>query len=239
LSQKLVNRGPTTDVVMPGDSKLEMLQSGTGKGTSQTFNLYVKYLREKIYETLGIPSILMNLPGDTTRATSDVTLQAFIAEEEMVQDMVGEQILKQIIEPEVRRHFADQYPKGDIPVITSVFSPVLEEDRNKKQDRVIKSVMRPIMTVNEARRAVGLAPMPGPPEEPDKYDKIPEAPVAGMPGASPTAPSKNPEISEAERTGAREEGLQKLDRGNVEASAEHAEILDRLDEIKAEVGEEG
>lgn len=244
MQNRMVNRGPTTDLVTPGDTKVDMLQSGTGKGTSQTFSMYVKYLREKIYETLGIPSILMNLPGDTTRATSDVTLQAFIAEEEMVQDMVGEQILKQIIEPEVRRHFADRYPKGDIPVITPVFSPVLEEDRNKKQDRVIKSVMRPIMTVNEARRAVGLAPMPGPPEDPEKYDKIPEAPVAGMPGApgqgaSPTAPSKNPEESEATRTGDREEMKQKLDRTDANASDASAQILDKLDEVLAEVREEG
>jgi hypothetical protein len=238
MQNKMVNRGPTTDLVTPGDTKVDMLQSGTGKGTSQTFSMYVKYLREKIYETLGIPSILMNLPGDTTRATSDVTLQAFIAEEEMIQDMVGEQVLKQIIEPEVRRHFADKYPKGDIPVITPVFSPVLEEDRNKKQDRVIKSVMAPIMTINEARRAVGLAPMPGPPEDPEMYDKIPTAPIAGMPGAPQQglgpnmAPSKNPETNESERTGPREEEKQKLDRGNVEASVDDHEA--RIAVLEAE-----
>jgi hypothetical protein len=238
LANKLVNRGPTTDVVMPGDTKMEMMQSGTGKGTSQTFSLYVKYLREKIYETLGIPSTLMNLPGDTTRATSDVTLQAFIAEEETIQDYIGEQVLKQMIEPEVRRHFADKYPRGDIPVITPVFAPVLEEDRNKKQDRVIKSVMAPIMTINEGRRAVGLAPMPGPPDDPDKYDRIPDAPVAGMPGAPKAelgpnmAPSKNPEISETERTGPREEMKEKLDKGNVEAAVDDHEA--RLQALEAE-----
>jgi len=241
-ANKLTNRSPTMDAVIPGDTKLEMLQSGTGKGTSQTFDKWAKYLREKVYECIGIPSILMNLPGDTTRATSDVTLQAFIAEEEMIQDMVGEQVLKQVIEPEVRRHFAYKYPKGDIPLITPIFSPVLEEDRNKKQDRVIKSVMAPIMTINEARRAVGLAPMPGPKEDPEMYDKIPTAPIAGMPGAPAgglgpnMAPSKNPETNESQRTGSREEEKQKLDRGNVEASVDDHE--DRIASLEAEASEE-
>ena len=225
IANKLFTRGPTTDVVMPGDTKVEMMQSGAGKGTSQTFALYVKYLREKIYETLGVPSILMNLPGDTSRGTSDVTLQAFIAEEEMIQEYVGEQVLAQILEPEVRRRFADKYPSGNIPLMHAVFAPVLEEDRNKKFDRIVKGVgMQPFMTVNEARAQVGLPAMIGPDLDPTKYDRIPEsvAPTTTLSGnANPDAsdaisnemaPSRNPEESESGKTGFGEEVKQKEDR---------------------------
>jgi hypothetical protein len=88
LQTKLSARQPNTDAVMPGDTKIEVIKGGTGD-TQNTFKTWSKYLREKIYESLGIPSILMNLPDLTTRATSDVSLQAFIAEERMIQEMVG------------------------------------------------------------------------------------------------------------------------------------------------------
>ncbi len=225
IATKLFQRGPTTDVVMPGDTRVEMMQSGAGKGTSQTFSLYAKYLREKIYETLGVPSILMNLPGDTSRGTSDVMLQAFIAEEEMIQEYVGEQVLSQILEPEVRRHFMEKFPDGDIPMMRAVFSPVLEEDRNKKFDRIVKGLgMQPFLTVNEARADVGKPPMEGPPEDPTLYDRIPSAisPTTTLSGnANPDvndaisnelAPSRNPEESESTKTGYLEEMKTKEDR---------------------------
>ena len=174
-----------------------------------------------------IPSVLMNLPGDVSRATSDVTLQAFIAEEEMIQEYVGEQVLSQILEPEIRRHFSDKYPTGDFPGMKCVFAPVLEEDRNKKFDRIVKGVGgHPFMTINEARSDVGKPAMAGPLDEPDKYDKIPEQ-IAAPATSFGAAPSKNPEESEATKTGAGEEEKQKLDKGNVEARRLR-ETVDRL-----------
>ncbi len=202
LQNKFAARQPNTDAVVPGDVKVEMLQSGA-RNTAMVFEVWEKYLREKIYETIGIPSILMNLPGEITRATSDVTLQAFIAEEKMIQEMSGEGVMKQIIEPEVRMHFADKYPDGNIPVMKIMWPPVLEEDRNKKIDRLTKSVGKPFETVNEARSEAGLEPMDDP-----QYDLIPEAAAPGF-GAPP---SQSPELSAASTIGPREEGLQKQDR---------------------------
>lgn len=172
-------------------------------------------MREKIYETLAIPDVLMNLPGEMTRATSDVTLQAFIAEEKMIQELVGEQFLKQVIEPEVRRHFATRYPDGVIPTIKLNWPPILEEDRNKKIDRLVKSVGVPFETVNEARTEASLAPIDDP-----QFDRIQSAPLTGLgndPFKQAGFPSKNPEMSESERTGPREEGLLKRDAGNSSA----------------------
>ncbi len=174
-----------------------------------------KYQREKIYETLAIPDVLMNLPGEMTRATSDVTLQAFIAEEKMIQELVGEQFLKQVIEPEVRRHFLVKYPDGVIPTIKLNWPPILEEDRNKKIDRLVKSVGVPFETVNEARTEASL-----PPIDDQQFDQIPTSPLAGLqndPFKQGTFPSKNPEQSEAQKTGPREETLMKRDRGNQSA----------------------
>ena len=200
---QLTNRQTNTDAVIPGDAAIEMLQSGMGKGTTQTFNFWAKHLREKVYEALGIPSILMNLPGEVTRATSDVTLQAFIADEEMLQGLVGEVFMKQVLEPEVRLHFVSKYPDGNIPVMKAVWPAILGEDRNKKLDRLIKAAGM-FMTPNEARTEAGLPPMEG-----AQYDKIPETPVPGFGGAR--------EMSQSETTGDREESLQQLDRGTVAA----------------------
>lgn len=208
------NRTTTTDIVTPGDVTVKEIIPATSE-TAKTFEVWAKYLREKIYETLSIPDVLMNLPGEMTRATSDVTLQAFIAEEKMIQELVGEQLLKQVIEPEVRRHFAAKYPDGAVPSIKITWPPILEEDRNKKIDRLVKSVGVPFETVNEARTEASLAPIDDP-----KYDQLQDAPLKGLgndPFSTSLAPSKNPEISESERTGDREESLQKRDAGNPSA----------------------
>lgn len=206
---QLTNRQTNTDAVIPGDATIEMLQSGMGKGTTQTFNFWAKHLREKIYEALGIPSILMNLPGEVTRATSDVTLQAFIADEEMLQGLVEETLMKQVLEPEVRLHFASKYPNGEIPLMKVTWPAILGEDRNKKLDRLIKATGVPFLTVNEARTEAGKPPMEGPPEDPEKYDKIPDAPAKGF--------GDSREMSASEAIGEREESLQQLDRGEVAA----------------------
>ena len=109
----------------------------------------------------------------------------------------------------------------------AVFQPVLEEDRNKKFDRIVKGTgMNPFMSINEARAAVGLPPMEGPTEDPELYDRIPNAPaptttLSGQ--ANPAvndaisnemAPSRNPEESESTKTGYQEEIKSKIDRGN-------------------------
>ena len=116
----------------------------------------------------------------------------------MIQQIVAEQFLKQVIEPEVRKKFG-----GDDSTLSIVWPPVLEEDRNKKADRITKMVGRPIMSVNEGRAELGLK---GRPEQ--EYDDIPDQSQAGFGQLS-----KNPEDSESTRTGDREEGLQKRDKG--------------------------
>jgi len=209
LQSKFAARQPNTDAVVPGDVTVEMVQSGT-RNTATTFDVWAKYLREKIYETLGVPDVLMNLPGEMTRATSDVTLQAFVAKERMIQDMIGEQFLKQVIEPEIRRHFAGRFNPEDMPIVKIMWPPILTEDRNKIADRVVKTVGRPIETVNEGRAEIGVEPLPD-----AKYDIIPDAPATGM--GPNMAPSKNPEQSESTRTGAGEEMASKLDKGNSDA----------------------
>lgn len=197
LRTSLAMRQPNTDIVTPGDVTVEMLQSGT-RNTALTFKVYVDYLREKIYETIGIPSILMNLPDAAVRATSDVSLQDFIGKLSMIQEIIGEQMLTQVIEPEVARHFA----RKTITPIKIVWPPILEEDRNKKIDRTIKAVGVPFMTVNEGRAEAGLPPLKG-----EKYDRVADAPMPGF-----GAQLSKPEESEAERTGPREEEQQKRDR---------------------------
>ncbi|HKT21233.1 MAG TPA: phage portal protein [Nitrososphaerales archaeon] len=212
LQAKFAARQPNTDAVVPGDVKVQMVQSGTAK-TAMTYQVWAMYLREKIYETLGIPDVLMNLPGEQTRATSDVTLQAFVAKEQMIQDIVGEQFLKQVIEPEVRRHFSGKFPDEELTGMKITWPPILTEDRNKIADRVIKSVGRPIETVNEGRAELGL----GPRTEPE-YDEIAEAPAGPLGGTNPAnpPPSKNPEESESVRTGPGEESKANLDKGNTQ-----------------------
>lgn len=198
LVNALSARQPGTDVVLPGDCKLEMIQGGAGQ-TTGVFKDWASYNREKIYESLGIPSVLMNLPGDTSRATSDISLQAFIADEQMIQEVSGEQLMKQLIEPEVIKKF------NRLPPMKTVWAPILIDDRNKISDRVLKAVGEPIMSVNEGRSELGLPPRPEP-----EYDEIPELPAPGFGQLS------KPEGSESQRTGPREEQKQKVDKGQAD-----------------------
>jgi len=97
-----------------------------------------------------------------------------------------------------------------MPIVKIMWPPILTEDRNKIADRVVKTVGRPIETVNEGRAEIGVEPLPD-----AKYDIIPDAPATGM--GPNMAPSKNPEQSESTRTGAGEEMASKLDKGNSDA----------------------
>jgi len=112
---------------------------------------------------------------------------------------VGEQLMKQLIEPEVRKKF------GDVPLMKIVWAPILIDDRNKISDRVLKAVGEPIMSVNEGRSELGLPPRPEP-----EYDEIPELPTPGFGQLS------KPEGSESQRTGPREEQKQKVDKGQAD-----------------------
>lgn len=199
LRNSFAARQPNTDAVVPGNVDVATIQAATGQTTS-TFDSWAHYLREKIYEAIGIPSILMNLPQGTTRAVSDTEFQGFIAEEKMLQDFVAEEFMKQLIEPELRRIFP-KYASAPLPVLKVVWPPVLEEDANKKIDRLIKAVGKPFVSVNEARLEIGLKPLE------DEYDKLAEV---SQPGFGQF--SKGPEMSEAERTGPREEQLRERDR---------------------------
>ena len=201
LQNKLATRGPTTDLVVPGNVSVDVMKAGTGE-TTATFKVWADYLREKIYETIGIPSVLMNMPSDSARATSDVSMQGFIAEERMIEEIVGEQFLKQVIDPEVRRKFPEKYKDNNPPQIIIIWPPVLEEDRNRKMDRIVKGVGVPFMTINEGRAEAGLKPLDDP-----EYDKIAKLPAPGAFGQKSI-----PEESEAQRTGPREEEAQKIDR---------------------------
>lgn len=198
LQAQFAARQPNTDAIVPGDVTVEMLQAGTG-ATTATFAEWASYLREKIYETIGVPSVLMNLPDQTSRAISDISLQAFIAEEQMAQQLLEELFMDQVIIPEVREKFGDK-----IPAMTVVWLPIVEEDKNKKGDRLIKQVGKPFVTINEARTEMGYDPI-----DDKKYDEIPESADTGAFGQ----PSKNPEQNESGRTGPREENLMKRDKG--------------------------
>ena len=200
LNNKLAARGPTTDMTLPGDCKAEVLQAGTAQ-TVSTFDAWAKYNREKIYEAIGIPSVLMNLAEGSNRAVSDTEFQGFVAEERMLQDFVGEEFMKQLIEPELQRVFADKYGDGVLPVIKIVWPPVLQEDANKLMDRLVKAVGKPFISVNEARLEIGLKPLG------DEYDELAEV---SQPGFGQF--SKGPEMSESGNTGNREEEQQKRDR---------------------------
>jgi len=195
LANSLAGMQPNTDLVVEGDARIEFVKGGMGE-TTPVFDKWANYLREKIYEAIGVPSSLMNMQASSSRASDDVLLQAFVADEQMGQQVLSEQFLKQVIEPEVRRKFGDS-----IPPLSAVWPSVLEEDRNKKGDRMVKLAGRPIVTVNEARVELGFKPMG------EEYDKIAELPEPGFGQLS-----KGPEDSEATRTGAREEESQKQDK---------------------------
>ena len=225
LVQSVAGRQPNTDMVLPGDVTAEVMKGQTGETTS-SFKEWSTYLREKVYETMGIPNVLMNLADQTSRASSDVSLQAFVAYEEMIQQITGEQVMKQVIEPELMKQFGEKLPRMKI-----VWPDILAEDRNKKVDRITKATGVPYMTINEARAEAGMPPM----DEP-VYDQIavaPAGPTMGLapgteatsePGVAPQGqappkanigippPSKNPEQSESTRTGPREEMQQKQDK---------------------------
>lgn len=200
LRDQFAARQPGTDAIVPADVDITVLQGGMAQ-TSNSFKEWSDYLRAKIYESIGMPSILMNLPDQTVRATSDSTLQAFIAELRAFQDSLGDKFMNGIIVPELKRAFPDKF-EGKDPVFRVIWPPVMEEDWNKLVDRLVKAVGKPFMSVNEARVRSGLKPMEG-----EEYNEIPEAAMAGAFGQA-----SKPEPSESEESGDREETKQKRDR---------------------------
>lgn len=149
---KLLNSfQPNTDMVLPADTKLEPVNTHIDK-TSTFLETWIHFLKEKIYEGLNIPMMLqITEKGGVKGASADVDLAAFIADEEVFQHNLGGQFLNQFLIPEAHRKFGDK-----ISPISIIFAPIMEEDLNKKADRIIKLVGRPLVTVNEGRRMINL-----------------------------------------------------------------------------------
>ena len=142
---------PNTDMVLPADTKLEPINTHIDK-TSTFLESWIHYLKEKIYEGMNIPMMLqITEKGGVKGASADVDLAAFIADEEVFQYNLGGQFLNQFLIPEAHRKFG-----ANIKPIDIIFAPIMEEDLNKKADRIIKLVGRPLVTVNEGRRMINL-----------------------------------------------------------------------------------
>lgn len=231
LRDQFAARQPGTDAIVPADVDVQVLKGGTGE-TVNTFKIWSDYLREKIYESIGMPSVLMNLPDQTVRATSDSALQAFIAEERAFQDTVGDKILAEVIVPELKRVFPAKF-EGKDPIIRVVWPPIMEEDWNKLVDRIVKAVGKPFMTINEARVRSGLKPLEG-----DEYNELPEAPMGGI-----FSQFSKPEPSESEESGEREEMKLKRDRDyeafrarRFQAQVSDDKVLEEVKEYNDEYG---
>jgi hypothetical protein len=207
------NIQPNQDLVLPGECELEFPLSNFNP--DQTSAAWINYLNSKVYEGVGIPGVLANRTSGTStsggssgnRAKSDDEMSSFIAEEIMQQQMFGEDFLKQVLIPELIRVFGRQLPE-----IQLVFPPILDEDWNKKCERVIKMAGRPFVSPNESRRLMNMKVVDKKdPMYDESLDKIPEGASAGFGQLS------KPEQSESQKTGKREEGLQKRNRNNPSA----------------------
>ena len=209
LRDKFADRQPNSDMILPGDFKAEVIGAGTGE-TTNTFAAWSKYLVDKIYESIGMPTVFAEGAEGANRSEGDVRLQIFLAEQRMIQDLFAEQFLQQVVEPEVRRQFT-QYAEQPLPDLQVVWPPIVEEDWNRRMDRLIKAAGRPFMTINEARGAANLGNI-----DEEWADKLEEVPMLAK---GPFGQPSLPEPSESERTGVREETLQKRDR-DYEASAQ-------------------
>ncbi len=123
----------------------------------------------------------------------------------MEQQSFGEDFMQQVLLPELIRKFG-----RTLPEIQIVFPPILDEDWNKKGDRITKMVGKPFITQNEARKMMNIKILKKGDDGYEKeLDEIPEEAQTGAFGQ----PSK-PEQSESKRTGKRDEGLSKRAKGN-------------------------
>jgi hypothetical protein len=211
----IANLPPNGDLVLPGDTELQF--PALNFQPNETSSGWINYLNSKVYEGIGVPGVLANRTGDVSsglsnRSKSDDELSAFIAEMIMEQQSFGEDFMQQVLLPEIIRKFGKTLPEVQI-----IFPPILDEDWNKKADRVVKMVgQNAFLTPNEARRLMNQKVLVEGDKAYDKsLDEIPESAQAGANGFG--APSKSPEKSESQKTGKREESKQKRDRGNESA----------------------
>ncbi len=112
---------------------------------------------------LGVPAEVLGSFSTKTGKLSEIRLQEFITKVEAIQEYLSDLLLDQAIMPLCIAKFgqeAMQDPKSHLVVNPKIiWKPVIEEDRNQKQVRVLQAWQMNALSRNETREHLGFEPI--------------------------------------------------------------------------------
>lgn len=154
LIHEFQNRKPGTDLYVRGDVVVEPILSMT-KDISVQF--WLDYLYKQREAVLGVPKIFLGESEGTNRATSDTVMQEYVTRLRMLQEIIGD-VLETVL---FKQLIDEKFGVGkEIPHIA--WRPIWEARVEDKAKYVQGLVQQGIITVVEARLALGYSAQPGP-----------------------------------------------------------------------------
>jgi hypothetical protein len=163
------NRTAATTVFTKSDVEVSVLKGG---GRDLKVDWWQRYLLERRMLAIGVPPLFMGLSAAGTARTAEVQLSDFITRVQSLQNSLGGQIVDRLFVPVIIANFGEEkikkYGKPSM-----IWKPIIEEDRNKKLLNVDRLAVDGLISVNEAREAVGWQPYrrPGYEDYDPEYDE--------------------------------------------------------------------
>ncbi len=149
LMRKLNNRTALTTLFLRGDMEVQELR---GAAMSLKVDWWLNYLQRRRWVALGVPPVALGIQEPGGRMIGEVMFQEFITRIQKMQNQFGNEIIERLFVPLVAARFGKKAVENKPHV---VFRPVVEEDRNLKQARLIQSANSGIISRNEARTGMG------------------------------------------------------------------------------------
>ena len=167
LVEAFRDRKPATDVFVRGDVSVDVIPSLTKDVNIQWWLDYLYTQREAV---LGVPKIFMGKSEGTNRATADIVMQEYITRLKMLQEIIADQLETCLFKQLIKTHFGEGF---EVPKVK--WRPIWEETMAEKAKYIGDLVDRGVITIREARSALGFPPEPEEalPKPVEKKEKAP------------------------------------------------------------------
>ncbi len=151
LMSKFANRTNVSNIFVRGDVEVTPLQ---GAAKNLKVDWWLQYLQRRRWVALGVPPVALGIQEPGGRMIGEVMFQEFITRIQKIQTQFGNIMIEQLFVPLIAAKFGDKILKKDGKP-TVVFKPIVEEDRNLRQARLIQAANSGVISVNEARIGMG------------------------------------------------------------------------------------
>ncbi len=157
LMSKFANRTNSTNMFVRGDVEVIPLQ---GAAKNIKVDWWLQYLQRRRWVALGVPPVALGIQEPGGRMIGEVMFQEFITRIQKIQTQFGNIIIEQLFVPLIAARFGEKVlEESGKPTV--VFKPIVEEDRNLRQARLIQAANSGVISVNEARIGMGYTTLRG------------------------------------------------------------------------------